>query len=70
METAVFMPRLCRDGTGGSKCEPLPARDTETAIDHDVYFQTLTLLGDYAAELDRIPPPPSLRPLTNGNTNR
>lgn len=40
---------------------PGSARDTEAAIDHDLYFQTLTLLADYAAELDRVPPLPSAR---------
>ena len=36
---------------------PGSARDTAAAINHDLYFQTLTLLADYAVELDRIQPP-------------
>lgn len=32
---------------------PGSAKDTSAAINRDTYFQTLTLLSDYAAELDR-----------------
>lgn len=40
---------------------PGSALDTEAAIDHNVYFQTLTLLADYSVELDRVTPPPHAR---------
>lgn len=44
-----------------SRQVPGSVRDTATAIDHDVYFKTLTLLADYAVELDRVPPPTRAR---------
>lgn len=37
---------------------PGSARDTEAAIDRDTYMQTITLLADYAAELDGLQPSP------------
>lgn len=42
-----------------SRKVPGSARDTAAAIDRDAYFQTITLLADYAAELDRLAPPPT-----------
>ena len=37
---------------------PGSARDTEAEIDRDAYMQTITLLADYAAELDSLRPSP------------
>lgn len=40
---------------------PGSARDTDAAIDRDIYMQTITLLADYAAELDSLWPSPQPR---------
>jgi hypothetical protein len=37
---------------------PGSARDTEASINRDTYMQTITLLADYAAELDSLRPSP------------
>lgn len=42
---------------------PGSARDTDSAIDRDTYMRTITLLADYAVELDSLQPSP--RPRTS-----
>jgi hypothetical protein len=37
---------------------PGSVRDTESAIDRDIYMRTITLLADYAVELDAFQPSP------------